>query len=287
MSARKEGVLTLKIIVILIIALVIVGAGGYYVGYYAGSKPTYPEEEILTGSLKAISKAGKITVATSADLPPWEFYDEKGKLSGFDIDLMEEVGKELGVEVEWRDMDWDIVIAAVQEHKCDVLIGSCSITEKRLIMIDFTNKYFQHTYAILSKTGSGVVMNSWEDLGKYTVGVQSGTTQLDDVNAALVSKGLMPESNLIIYPRVDRMVMDLEAGRVETVYVNKMSLVQFLPMYPDLEVVWERSQPQDLGVGIGLSKNRPELKDRLNEILAKLEHSGFLAQLNQKWFEIG
>ena len=102
-------------------------------------------KEPLPGSLEAIEKAGKIKVATAADYPPWEFYDEEGQITGFDIELMEAIAKEMGVIVDWHDMDWDVVIASIETHKTDVIIGSMSITEKRLKRVDFTDSYFTHT----------------------------------------------------------------------------------------------------------------------------------------------
>ena len=92
--------------------------------------------------LDAIKKAGVIKVGTSADYPPFELVDNSGNKVGFDIDLMTEIAKQLGVKLEWVDMPFDSLIAGVQERKIDAAISSINYTEERAKKVDFTDPYY-------------------------------------------------------------------------------------------------------------------------------------------------
>ncbi len=92
--------------------------------------------------LEAIKAAGVIKVGTSADYPPFEYVDASGNKAGFDIDLMEEIAKRMGVKVEWVDMPFDSLIAAVQEGKIDMSISAFNYTEERDQTVDFTEAYY-------------------------------------------------------------------------------------------------------------------------------------------------
>jgi polar amino acid transport system substrate-binding protein len=271
-----------QVIGILLVLLVLSGASGYYLGYYANrSTPQSSEPAPPPGSLAAVLKAGKITVGISADYPPFTYY-ENGTLTGHDIELMEAVGKQLGVKVEWHDMDFDILVASIQQHKMDLSIG-LGINQRRLQVIDFSNPYFLSQYFVVAKNSSNLVMSKWEDLGKYTVGIQSGSNIVNDINTTLISTGLMSVKNLVFYNRIDRELADLEAGRIQVVYLAAPGFTLWNKPYQDLRVIWARTVPTDMGLGIAMSQNQPELKTRINEILKSFKDSGFLAQLDKKW----
>jgi hypothetical protein len=79
--------------------------------------------------LEKIQDANKVVVGTSADYPPYEYIDETGKMTGFDIELMEEIANRMGVAIEWQDMPFDSLIAAVQEKR-SICRSPVSITLK-------------------------------------------------------------------------------------------------------------------------------------------------------------
>lgn len=81
--------------------------------------------------LEAIKAAGVIKVGTSADYPPFEYVDANGNKIGFDIELMEEIARRMGVKLEWVDMPFDSLIAGVQEGKIDISISAFNYTEER------------------------------------------------------------------------------------------------------------------------------------------------------------
>ena len=83
----------------------------------------------------------KITVGTSTDFPPFEYYDESGELIGFDIDLMKYIGEKIGFDIEFVNMSFDKLIPAVVNGEVDCAISAITVTEERESVIDYTTTY--------------------------------------------------------------------------------------------------------------------------------------------------
>src|SRR5512145_1334491 len=114
--------------------------------------------------LEAVKQAGVIKVGTSADYPPFESVDESGNKVGFDIDLMTEIAKRLGVEVEWVDMPFDSLVAAVQEGKIDASISAFNYSEERDQTIDFSDAYYTSEDAFTVAEGFAGTITNPEDV---------------------------------------------------------------------------------------------------------------------------
>ncbi|MFU8773975.1 MAG: ABC transporter substrate-binding protein, partial [Anaerolineales bacterium] len=150
-------------------------------------------------ALEKIQAANKVVVGTSADYPPYEYIDDTGNLVGFDIELMEEIANRMGVTVEWQDMPFDSLIAAVQEDKIDLSISCFNYSEERAQLVDFSDPYYISEDAFIVAEGFTGEFNVAEDAANFKVGVQSGTVQDEWLTDELVETGLMSEANLSRY----------------------------------------------------------------------------------------
>ncbi len=124
-------------------------------------------------SLEAVQKKGVITVATSPDFPPFESL-EGGEIVGIEVDIMELIAAELGVEIQFEQMDFDSVLPGVQAGKFDVGMSGITVTEKRQKNADFTDPYFLASQAIVVLADSDISCK--DDLTGKTISVQTGTT---------------------------------------------------------------------------------------------------------------
>ena len=124
-------------------------------------------------SVDAIKKAGKITMATNAEFPPFE-YLENDKVVGVDADIAAEIAKDLGVELEIVDGKFDAVIPSVQSGKASFGAAGMTVTEDRAKKVDFSVKYITSTQYIIVPKDSDV--KTIEDLAGKKIGVQLGTT---------------------------------------------------------------------------------------------------------------
>src|SRR5690348_6380181 len=105
------------------------------------------------GSLAALRQRGELVIATDATYPPFEFKDGK-TLKGFDIDIGNAIGKELGVNVHWAPLPWDAVLGSLETGKCDIVLSGVTITEERKKKgYNFSRPYFLSGQTIARRKG--------------------------------------------------------------------------------------------------------------------------------------
>ena len=233
--------------------------------------------------LEAIKQAGVIKVGTSADYPPFESVDENGNKVGFDIELMTEIAKRLDVKLEWVDMPFDSLIAAVQEGKIDASISAFNYSEERDLTIDFSDAYYTSEDAFtVAEEFAGTIVNP-QDVAMFKVGVQSGTTQDGWLTDTLVADGALPEENLFRYDRVDQAMLDLKNGRIDVMMSDYVPAQVLAKQLGGLEIVYHgvlSSGP----INIVIPDGDAELQQAINEIIKQLQDEGFVDQLAVKYF---
>lgn len=241
------------------------------------------EAPVALNHLERIMAAGKVTVGTSADYPPYEYVDETGMMTGFDVELMTEIAKRMGVELVWTDMPFDSLIAAVQENKIDLSISCFNYDEERDLQVDFSDAYYTSEDAFLAGEGfTGAFVNP-EDAANFKVGVQSGTVQDDWLTATLVETGLMDEGNLFRYPRVDQAALDLQAGRIDILMADYVPAKAIATQYGGFSILYHGVLATG-PINIVLPNGDAELQAELNSIIKELQTEGFIEALAVKYF---
>jgi polar amino acid transport system substrate-binding protein len=238
--------------------------------------PKTPENK-----LAEIKAKGKMIVGTSADYPPFEYKDEQDNFVGFDMDLIREIGKRMGVEVEIQDMAFDSLIAAVEQGKVDVVIASMAPTEERMQKVDFSIPYHYQKNSFLSAVDSMITLANPEDAAKYKIGVQTGTTLDDWVTKNLVEKGKMPAENVFRYERADQSILDLQAGRIDLVLTDSGPAKEYEKTGQAKIILTVKLF--DTGENIALKKGEKELKAELDRIINELIQEGFIDELAKKY----
>jgi polar amino acid transport system substrate-binding protein len=233
--------------------------------------------------LEAIQQAGVIKVGTSADYPPFESVDANGNKVGFDIELMTEIAGRLDVKLEWVDMPFDSLIAAVQEGKIDASISAFNYSEERDQTIDFSDPYYTSEDAFtVAEDFAGKIVNP-QDVAGFKVGVQTGTTQDGWLTETLVADGALPEANLFRYDRVDQAMLDLKSGRIDVMMSDFVPAQALAKQIGGLEIVYHgvlSSGPMN----IVIPDQDVELQQAINQIIKQLQDEGFIEQLAVKYF---
>jgi polar amino acid transport system substrate-binding protein len=230
--------------------------------------------------LDAIKKASVIKVGTSADYPPFESVDKSGTKIGFDIDLMTEIAKQMGVKVEWVDMPFDSLIAGVQEKKIDAAISSINYSDERAKQVAFTAAYYTLEDSFLVADGFKGEIKAPEDAAKYKVGVQTGTTQDTWLTDNLVKTGKLKESNLFRYDRADQAALDLKSGRIDVLMADSDPAAFLAKQVGGLKVAYKAvvaSGPLNIALPLGDA----ETVKAMNDIIKKLQSEGFIDKLVQ------
>ena len=229
------------------------------------------------------AKTDKVVILTSSGYEPYEMIDTNGNLTGFDIELMEALAEEVGIEIEWKDVDFDGIIASLQSGQAEIAIAGLSPTDERKEMVDFSDIYY-NTEAGLSNylvfDPSNNTITSLDDLNGLIVGAQIGTVQAGLLEAIKDEYGFTVDirnTNTMI-------VEEIKAGRIDVLVVESAIAESILEVNTSLSKVGFESYLDDvLGSAIAFAKDS-EYTAQFNTALQTLKDNGTLQDLIDKWF---
>lgn len=229
-----------------------------------------------------IQADGVLRVGTSADYPPWEYVDENGEFTGFDMDLAKNIGEHMGLTVEVIDIDFSALVAAVKEGKLHMGIGCMNATADRLKEVDFSEPYWHIISTPVIARDSDLVIEKMEDILTLKVGVQPGTTE-EEWLLDQVESGKMEEENIFRYERYDQAMMDLVAGRLDAVLIEAITGKNYSKTMKIKTTIEE--DISFYSVAIAIPKGEKELMEAINKAIAELEDQGLIEELAEKHFK--
>jgi polar amino acid transport system substrate-binding protein len=210
--------------------------------------------------------------------PPWENKKEDGSFEGFEVDLVNEIAKRIGADVNIQDLGFQALFAATSSGRIDMAISSITITDERLQNQAFTQGYYDSDMALATAKGSGV--KGLADMQGKAVGVLSTSTGETWANENKDKYGF---SEIKGYNAQQDLLLDTQAGRVAGA-VSDIAGLQFAFMQmPNMEVV-ERIETGDR-YGIMMQKGSP-LVQQVNDAITAMKEDGTLAALHKKWLGV-
>lgn len=168
--------------------------------------------------LQQIKDSGVLKVGTSAEYSPYEFHkvvDGEDKIVGFDDFIVQEIAKDMGVKVEYTDMDFDGLLGALQANKVDIVLSGMTPNEERKKSVDFSEIYYTNSNVCIVAKGKEDSIKSSDDLKKLKVGVQKGTTQADYVTGDL---GITNATQL---KKIPDLMLELQNGKIDVIVTGK------------------------------------------------------------------
>ena len=218
---------------------------------------------------------GKLTVATSPDFAPYEFYaigeDGTPTLSGFDMTLAQYIADYLGLELEVVTVDFDGVLSELQTKSVDLGMAGLSPDEKRMGIMDFSDIYYNGGQSLVTVKDNAETYNSFEAINKpdVSVGAQIGSIQMDLANEN------SPEADIVGLPKVTDIISELLTGKMDAAYIETDVAKSYQQNYPDLAIVMD--VPYDTeGSAIGVCKGNEALLAGVNEAIAAAKEDGSL-----------
>jgi len=218
--------------------------------------------------------------------PPFESKAPDGNLVGFDIDLGKALCAKLNAKCVWVENDFDGMIPALQARKIDAVLSDMSVTEKRLQQIDFTNKISYSPTRMVAKSGSNLQPTA-ESLRGKSIGVEQGTIQETYAKAYFEPKGV----NVVSYQNQDQVYADLKSERLDASLQDEaQASAGFLKTQEGQGFAFcgpELNDTKILGnaAAIGIRKGDTDLKNALNDALAKLLKDGTYQTIAKKYFD--
>lgn len=243
------------------------------------------------GNSSSTQKA-TLSVATNAEFPPYEYYDDAGKITGIDMEIAQAIADKLGMELQIEDMAFDSVIASVQTGKCSIGMAGITVTDERKQNVDFTDSYTTAVQAIIVKDGSAIT--TADDLfgtHNYTVGVQTGTTgdlyatsdlesPKDDAGNALPAIGKVER-----YNKGADAVQALITGKIDCVIIDDQVAKSFVAANTGLKILNTAYTTEDYA--IAMKKGNDELNNKIKDALKALIADGTVQKIIDKYITAG
>lgn len=230
-------------------------------------------------TVDAIKQKGKLVVATNAEFAPYEFHivkDGKDEIVGFDMDIAKALADSLGVELEIRDMDFDLIISEVQSGKADIAIAGITPTEEREKQVDFSNLYFITEQTVVVKKENLDKFKSEEDLKGKKIGSQLGSIQQE-----IASK--IEGAEQAAYPSITSLIIDVQTNKIDALVLTKTVAEQYVKQHEDLAIAENiRFKEYEEGSAVALPKGSQELVDYVNEFIKKAKEDGTIDGLWNK-----
>ena len=244
---------------------------------------TAMSDDELKAAITTVSE-GTLTVATSPDFAPYEFYaigeDGQATLAGFEMSLAQYIADYLGLELEVVPMDFDGTLMELQNKSVDLGMAGYSPKPERENIMDFSDIFYTGGQSFVTTQDKADLFTSLEDTNKveYSIGAQTGSIQVD------LAQTNSPDAELIQLPKVTDVITDLLAGNLDGAYIETVVAETYAKNYPELNVLLDVPYEQE-GSVVGVSMGNTALLEGVNRAIAAALEDGtmdeFITQANE------
>ena len=235
--------------------------------------------------LQQIKDSGVLKVGTSAEYSPYEFHkvvDGEDKIVGFDDFIVQEIAKDMGVKVEYTDMDFDGLLGALQADKVDIVLAGMTPNEERKKSVDFSEIYYTNSNVCIVSKGKEDSIKTSDDLKKLKVGVQKGTTQADYVTGDL---GITNATQL---KKIPDLMLELQNGKIDVIVTGKAVAEINVKNYKNVAIGNTTVGDEVAETAAAAMKKSDDKVDNtaflksVNDTIAKLEKEGKIDEFMQE-----
>lgn len=217
------------------------------------------------------------TVATDSNFVPFEFQNpDTGEMEGFDIELIQALADESGVEIEFETLEFSGLIAGMETGRFEIGIAGITITDERKEKIDFSDPYYDAGLITVVEADNEEI-TSMDDLSGKKVATRTGSTSYD----YLVEN--YPDAEVTPFEGIVEAYMELRSGRIDAVVYDSPNALYYVNEKSEgsLKTVGDIVEAQQYGIAF---KQGSELVDPFNEALAKFKEDGTYDDIYEKWF---
>lgn len=221
---------------------------------------------------------------TTSDFPPFNFYDEDGVLTGFNVDLARAICLELDVTCEVSERPWEALLPTLERNEADAAIAGHAVTADALLKVAFSDRYFHTPGRFAGRRADTTIVATPEGLESKRISVASGTSHEAFLRQYFRGSRIIPFDN----PDIAREA--LKAGEVDVVFDDGIGLSFWVNGTGSEQCCDFKGgaflEPKFFGDGIAiaLTKSDPQLKADIDAALAQVRSSGRFAELVTRYF---
>lgn len=228
------------------------------------------EEETTEAAAEETSEGGTLIMATNAEFPPYEYHDSSqtgpdgSDIVGIDAEIAGAIAEKLGKELVIEDIAFDSLIPELQSGKADFVAAGMTVTEDRLVNVDFSDTYATAVQSIIVTKDSTIA--GPDDLAGKKIGVQQGTT------GDLYATDDFGDESVERYPKGVDAVQALVQGKVDAVIIDNEPAKVFASDNDSLMLLDTAYAEEEYAIAV--KKGNTELLDQINAVIQELKDSG-------------
>ncbi|PWJ52761.1 amino acid ABC transporter substrate-binding protein, PAAT family [Quadrisphaera granulorum] len=225
---------------------------------------------------------GTLVVGMNLQFPPEMYLDSNNQPAGYDVDLLNDLAKQMGVKLEIKNLDFNGLIPGLQSKQFDMVSVGLTATDERKQVIDFSRAYVPYTSVLAVKDGDTSVTSIDSVNAAGTV-----ITALQGSSGEKLAQTTFPKATVTGFPDQNAALLQVATGRAQGSVVEDYILAQYSKANPGQIMKADLPEPLDIGYGSwGVQKGKTALVTALNSYLCEAQSSGKLAELYEKNFEV-
>lgn len=232
-------------------------------------------------TLESILKTGTLRVGLEPGYMPFEMTDKKGNIVGFDVDMVKEMAKAMGVKLELVSIAWDGIIPGLMAGKYDLIASGMTVNQARNLKVNFADPYIVVGQTALVSKKYADEINTWKDLNnpKYTITSKLGTTGEQS------AKRLFPKATYKSFEMEDQAMLETMNGQATaTVYDLPMTSIFYAQHGKKAGMKFLNKPFTYEPLGWAINKGDPDFLNWLNNFLRQVKNDGRYDRIYNKWF---
>ena len=236
-------------------------------------------EEETAAEAEETEEGGTLIMATNAEFPPYEYHDSSqtgpdgSDIVGIDAEIAGAIAEKLGKDLVIEDIAFDSLIPELQSGKADFVAAGMTVTEDRLVNVDFSDTYATAVQSIIVTSDSEIA--GPDDLAGKKIGVQQGTT------GDLYATDDFGDENIDRYPKGVDAVQALVQGKVDAVIIDNEPAKVFVGDNEGLKLLDTAYAEEEYAIAV--KKGNTELLEQINTVIQELKDSGEMDSIIGKY----
>ena len=256
-------------------ALVLAACGGSEGGSGASSAPA---QSAVSGSLiERINNKGTVTVGTEGTYAPFTYHDKDGKLTGYDVEVTRAVADKLGIKVEFKETQWDSMMAGLKAGRFDVVANQVGLTSpERQATFDKSEPY----------SWSGAVLVARKDSNIKSIDDIKGVKTAQSLTSNYGEKAKAAGADLVAVDGLAQSLTLIEQKRADPTLNDELAVLDYLKKNPNagVKIVWSAPADEKVGSGLIVNKGNDEVVAKFSTAINELKADGTLKKLGEQFF---
>lgn len=227
--------------------------------------------------LEQIREKGYMTVAMEGTYAPWTYHDENDVLTGFDVEVSNEIAERLGVDVQFVEGPWDGLLAGLEVGRYDVLVNCVGVTEERKLKYDYSDPYAFNKPVVIVR-GNYDEIHSFDDL--------KGKTTANTITSTFAEEAERHGAKVIGVDDLNQTLELVLSGRIDATLNTEMTYLDYMKAHPDanLKIAAYGDNATWIAIPVRKGEESASFLNAINEALADMAEKGVLSELSIKYF---